>query len=357
MSRPGVTYAEVAEAASQLIGQGRNPTIEQIRLILGTGSSTTIANHMKVWKGAQSDTSLISSKEHIPEELIAIVKGLWERVIMLSDDKLKTITANNQTTLMATQEELDKYRQNNQRWQHMYHQWNKEKNSLSEERSVLENEVRELKQQHLILQTRYELALQELCEKHDRIQELHHLQQQSQQNLEHYRESVQAQRLDDQQKFSAQKQEWQTELANKHVQVATMQQAAIALQSQYQLLDHNYQLLQEKNSEIIKTIQTQNEELKQSTKLSNEQMRSAQHWQLQYQETQQLLKEATEQYIQSQVERKSQLQQLADLQLLLERADDLSTRLGHEKLALIQEKSLLEGRLQQWQLTAEPSLA
>ena len=357
MSRPGVTYAEVADAASQLIGQGRHPTIEQIRLILGTGSSTTIANHMKVWKDTQSNTSLISSKEQIPEELIAIVKGLWERVIMLSDDKLNTITANFQTTLMATQEDLDKYRQNNQRWQHLYHQWNKEKDSLAEVRSGLEKELIELKQQHSMLQTRYELALQEICEKHDRIQELHHLQQQSQQNLEHYRESMQTLRLDDQQKFATEKQEWQTELANKHVQVVTMQQEAVTLQSLYQLLDHNYQLLKGKNSEFIQTIQTQNEELTQKEKFSNEQMRSAQHWQLQYQETQQLLKEATEQYIQSQIERKTLLQQVANIQLSLERADDLSARLGHEKLVLIQEKSLLEGRLQQWKLTVEPSLA
>ena len=72
MSRPGITYAEVSEAAAQLLGQGRNPTIEQIRLILGTGSSTTIANHLKIWRDNQSETSLLSAKENLPDELVSI---------------------------------------------------------------------------------------------------------------------------------------------------------------------------------------------------------------------------------------------------------------------------------------------
>lgn len=112
MARQGVTYAEIAAAANQLLGQGRNPTIEQIRLILGTGSSTTIAAHLKTWKENQAGNGLISAKENIPNELIAMVKGLWERILAISDEKLKTITANYQSSLADIQEELEKYRHN-----------------------------------------------------------------------------------------------------------------------------------------------------------------------------------------------------------------------------------------------------
>ena len=90
MARPGITYSEVAEAASHLVGQNRNPTIEQIRLFLGTGSSNTIANHLKRWRDAQNGTVLLAAKENIPQELVAMLKGLWERVIEQADLKLST---------------------------------------------------------------------------------------------------------------------------------------------------------------------------------------------------------------------------------------------------------------------------
>lgn len=50
MARPGVTYSEVVQAAAELTGQGKNPTIEQVRLIIGNGSNSTLANHLRRWK-------------------------------------------------------------------------------------------------------------------------------------------------------------------------------------------------------------------------------------------------------------------------------------------------------------------
>ncbi len=54
MARIGIGYKDVSEAATRLMGQGRNPTVEQVRLLLGTGSSTTI----RQWKIKKKSPSL-----------------------------------------------------------------------------------------------------------------------------------------------------------------------------------------------------------------------------------------------------------------------------------------------------------
>jgi hypothetical protein len=63
MARPGINYHDVADAAQQLTGQGKNPTIEGIRAFLGTGSSSTIAPHLRDWKSKQGETQRLASKE------------------------------------------------------------------------------------------------------------------------------------------------------------------------------------------------------------------------------------------------------------------------------------------------------
>src|SRR3990172_5325162 len=53
MARGGITFIDVDKAARYLQGQGRNPTVDAIREHLGTGSRTTLAEHLRQWKAAQ----------------------------------------------------------------------------------------------------------------------------------------------------------------------------------------------------------------------------------------------------------------------------------------------------------------
>ncbi len=101
MARPGVTYLDVANAAQQLIAAGRAPTIESVRIALGTGSNSTLGNHLRTWKSKQDQTQQTATKENIPEELIAALKGVWERVMDQSEAKIQTIHQDTQQELMT----------------------------------------------------------------------------------------------------------------------------------------------------------------------------------------------------------------------------------------------------------------
>lgn len=100
MARLGVTYLDVSNAIKQLVVAGRMPTIEAIRIELGTGSNSTLGAHLKTWKSRQDQTQQIATKENIPEELIAALKGVWERVMNQFEDRIQTIEQETQQALI-----------------------------------------------------------------------------------------------------------------------------------------------------------------------------------------------------------------------------------------------------------------
>lgn len=126
MPRPGITYQAVATAAAQLLEQGNNPTVVLVRHVLGTGSSTTIANYLRQWKSNQIASALIAAKENIPSELIDTVKDLWEKMLNQSQEKILQLEAHYQQVIAELENEVEKYKKNNQRWQKLFNQWQQE---------------------------------------------------------------------------------------------------------------------------------------------------------------------------------------------------------------------------------------
>ena len=50
MARIGITYHDVTRAIATLQTLQKNPTVDHIREILGTGSKSTIARFLREWK-------------------------------------------------------------------------------------------------------------------------------------------------------------------------------------------------------------------------------------------------------------------------------------------------------------------
>ncbi|MGV8892544.1 MAG: DNA-binding protein [Burkholderiaceae bacterium] len=76
MARPGITYAEVEQAAALLVADDKNPTVDAVRAALGgTGSKSTLAPLLKRWKNAHREQAQ-AQQEGLPAELLDVVKGL-----------------------------------------------------------------------------------------------------------------------------------------------------------------------------------------------------------------------------------------------------------------------------------------
>src|SRR5690554_2764131 len=75
MARTGITYDEVAQAAVSLLEEGKNPTIQRVREVLGTGSLNTIHRHLTAWK--QQSPQQKRETPHLPADLqTALVQEL-----------------------------------------------------------------------------------------------------------------------------------------------------------------------------------------------------------------------------------------------------------------------------------------
>jgi chromosome segregation ATPase len=349
MARTGVSYNEVAEAATQLMGQGRNPTVEQVRILLGTGSSTTIGNHLRHWKTHQDTVHLVSAKESIPSELVAVMKGLWEQVVNHSQKQMTVIESGYQQTILELEQEVEKYKKNNQRWQKMFDQWVVEKKEIDNEKLTLEQALEFAQKENVSLGAKQDALLHQLQNKQERIDELHGLHKQIQENLEHYRESTREQRLLDQQQHDQQKQQLQSEIKTLNEQLIMWREKASAIQQQHQILEQSYVSIEKTHTQIQLDFRQLTIELQETEKNKNEHQYTSQHWQDQYKALQKLLDERSSQLIDEQTESKLLSRQLIDGKRLREHAWDKNKLLSNEKLMLEKEKSQIEGQLKQMQ--------
>lgn len=82
----------ISQAATTLSDQGREPIVDAVRVLLGTGSKSTIGPLLKQWKGEY--TGVVSEeKSGLPRELLATVKGLYEAIQQRAHTQIEAIQA------------------------------------------------------------------------------------------------------------------------------------------------------------------------------------------------------------------------------------------------------------------------
>lgn len=350
MSRPGITYQDIANAAQALQAQGINPTIEGIRKITGTGSNGTIAPHLRRWKEAQFEVNKVASKDHLPEPLVLLMKELWGQVIIQSDTKVITIEENYQKTISELQEELQKYKANNQRWQNLFNQWQQEKSRLTNDKLSLDGAISELQKIASLSEIKQGTLIQQLTEKQERILELHRLQSQAQANLEHYRESAREQRLMEQHRFEQQQQQLEQTINQLQQRVILLDQDNLNLKQQYEKIIFERNSIQIENEKLHNQLNVLQANYSCIENELNENIQSNKHWQFQYYAVEQKSNEQAELLI----ELRAQIAAFAQKQIFLEKQAqeliDQNKILGLEKWELVQEKAQLEGQNKQLQL-------
>ncbi len=78
MARIGVDYETVKHAALKLLSQGSSPSVQRVRELLGTGSNTTIAEHLKIWREAHATREIHHLPADMPRGLIAAIEVVWQ---------------------------------------------------------------------------------------------------------------------------------------------------------------------------------------------------------------------------------------------------------------------------------------
>lgn len=101
MGRVGVTLLDVEKAVIQLQGRGKNPIVDAIRELLGTGSKSTIIQHLKACKSKNDE-----SQGKLPQELLALVTGLWERLNGQAEQRIIEIENSSEQQLLELKYQL-----------------------------------------------------------------------------------------------------------------------------------------------------------------------------------------------------------------------------------------------------------
>lgn len=105
MARAGVTYHDVATAAEAIKHQRQEPTVDRVREHLGTGSKSTLAPLLKRWRSENREATDIGG---LPNDLVAVVKSLHERVQQMADHRIEQARQEFNTTIDELRKELAK---------------------------------------------------------------------------------------------------------------------------------------------------------------------------------------------------------------------------------------------------------
>ena len=106
--RPGVPPEKVIEAAEALRKRtGKIPTIEQVRLELGTGSPNTICKIMKSWRASlEPAVPVTAASDQITKMLKALAEVVSTDVTRQFQERIEQLTADN-ATLLEENERLE----------------------------------------------------------------------------------------------------------------------------------------------------------------------------------------------------------------------------------------------------------
>jgi len=111
MARIGVDYDTIKHAAFKLLSQGRAPSVQRIRNLLGTGSNTTIAEHLNAWREEHASREIHHLPANMPRELISAIEVLWQVAMEQASNQLGEVKKD----LTTQQEQLKQDQQNTEK--------------------------------------------------------------------------------------------------------------------------------------------------------------------------------------------------------------------------------------------------
>lgn len=267
MARTGLYKSEVKKARDSLISQGKNPSIDALRIALGnTGSKTTIHKYLKELE--EEDGSPEGRKIGISEALQDLVARLATQLQEEANVRIEEINtcsveqARQQAeNVAALQKEIDALRLQLQRYE-----------LAREEEKTAHATIQKALQQETVLRHTLEQQVTDLKERlaeneahRHSLEEKH---QHAREALEHYRQSVKEQRDQDQRRHEQQIQQLQAEMRQlqqslvvKQNEVTRLNQEGAVLvadlshaqKSIYEQQSHHQQL--EKKLELLQSIE------------------------------------------------------------------------------------------------------
>jgi len=88
MARTGITFDDVQRAIDTLLQRQEAPSVQKVRDILGTGSFTTISDHLREWRTQREQRRDVPPPQGMPVELQGLAEELWGQAQALATENL-----------------------------------------------------------------------------------------------------------------------------------------------------------------------------------------------------------------------------------------------------------------------------
>lgn len=349
MSRIGITFEEVKTAIAELQGKQRNPTVDAIREVLGTGSKSTIARFLREWKAQHGLHN--SDNGRLPSDLLGIVNGLWDSLRNKADTEVTQYRQESDTKVVQVQQQLHQARQAETAHQQNIHSLEESLHQKKETIQQLEAKLITESQEKIKLSERI-IALESRRQEHkEENQRLHQLLKHVQDNLEHYQTATQKLREEQSLLMEKQRNDYEQRLLQLLTQVNAATNEKSSIQAQHDQLAKAHESLGKEHTTLTNQyvqIQGQYESLKivhgnvqhdhDAFNTKNE-VYAAENKALQHT------------IIELQLNIQLKDEKIASLESSFNKANDKIESLRHESQFIMQEKASLEGQLKQLQWT------
>lgn len=350
MARAGVTYIDISEAATTLSNQGRAPTVDTVRAMLGTGSKSTIAPLLKQWKAKYAGV-VNEEKSGLPRELVATVKGLYDGMQLQTHAQIEAIQAQARTDVEQARQIQHELDQRNRATAETLHQLRTEHAKVILERDAQRNLLAEAQQARAVQQSQIEALEQRLK---DKMIETLGLKEQlglAQRNLEHYRDSVREQRDQERMEFDRQLRQHEQSIREAREETNALrveQDRAVRAYTQIQTERDHFRaeavLLHTRNETLAATLQERQQLvsiLEDRATTLEKSHRVAIHRIEQVELQNARLEKAAA----------VDLEKIRGLDAAVKAAQDVIENLRHENINLCQEKAMIAGQFKQLQRT------
>jgi len=352
MSRTGITFEEVKKAIAELQGRQKNPTVDSIREILGTGSKSTIARFLREWRAQHGLGS--DSDSRLPSDLLGIVNGLWDVLQHKAGTQIEQYRLEFDTKTVQIQQQLIQARQLEASMRQTIHTLEEQLHQQNEGMQQLKAKLM-TESQEKIRMTERTASLESRCqENHAENQRLHQLLKHVQENLEHYQAATQQLRQEQSLAMEKQQNEYEQRLSSLAVQANTAANEKSVVKAQYEQLAKaheslmaEHKTLKQENTEI----HSQHEVLKiMHNKIRHDHDSMKEKNQAQFTELTVLQNTAIELKLNITLRN----EKIASLEEAISSSNDKIETLRHESLFTLQEKASLEGQLKQIQTMLPP---
>jgi len=166
MSRIGITFEEVVEAALSIERDGETPTLDKVRAYLGgTGSFTTISKFLQQWRNkivhGYADKE---SRASTPDIVKVAVDRVWSEIKEQSDKEIDSIKIEAQAIIAAAEKKVELAEANLKQLKDEYDQLHEVHIAQSSEKELLQLDNKTLREEYGLLRERYKVLEERYAE-------------------------------------------------------------------------------------------------------------------------------------------------------------------------------------------------